>query len=266
MSDSEELASCFLEIASWQRLEILFHLARENSTPSKLSKSLNSTNQEIHRNVERLKKSNIVEKNSEGLYQLTPFGQMILIQTKSFSFMSNNLKYFSTHGFANIPSQFIQRVGALEQTQHIKCFVKVQEKWVSIYQNAQKFIYNILFDVPYTEEILNTVSEKLQNKTKIKSIFSESALIPKQKKDLLKNPKFKSIPHHKNFKRKMNKNITAVIVLNDKEASVCFPLSSGEADVSQMFYGNTTEFVKWCFDYFEDVWKNSTVFSEAKIK
>ena len=266
MKNSEKLADYFFEIASWQRLEILLYLNQEKSTPSKLAKFLNSTNQEIHRNFERLKKSNFILKNSEGLYQLTPFGQMILVQTTPFLFMSNNAKYFSEHGFKNIPKQFIQRIGSLESAKHIQGFVKVQEKWLSIYKNSQKLIYSILFDVPYTDEILQTISEKLGKKTQIKSLFSESALIPKQRRVLLKKPEFKGISNHKNFERKMNKNITAVVVLNEKEASVCFPLTSGEVDVSQMFYGDTPEFVKWCHDYFDETWANSTSFSEAKIR
>ncbi len=253
-------------MASWQRLEILMYLSKKNSTPSDLAKFLKSTNQEVHRNFERLKKSNFILKNSDGLYQLTTLGQMVLIQTKPLLFISKNSKFFSDHGFENISKPFVQRIGSLESGKYIKGFVKVQEKWLSIYKNSQKFLYAILFDVPYTEEILNTISEKLEKNTKIKSLFSESALIPKQRKSLLKNPKFKAILSNKNFERKMNQNITAVVVLNEKEASVCFPFSSGQVDVSQMFYDNSQEFVKWCLDYFDETWRNSRAFSEAKLR
>ena len=60
----------FLDLASEQRLDILFHLMQEKSKISPMAKKLDSTVQEVHRNFERLAKSGFIEKDIDGYYHL----------------------------------------------------------------------------------------------------------------------------------------------------------------------------------------------------
>jgi len=50
----------------------------------------------------------------------------------------------------------------------------------------------------------------------------------------------------------MRKHVKVIIVLNEKEACVCFPNLNGEADLTEMFYGYDYQFHEWCLDYFKD--------------
>ena len=88
-------------------------------------------------------------------------------------FVSENKKFFESHDFGNMPTKFIHRVGELHERTHIKGFVKVLEKWKKIHKNAQQYIYNILSEVPYSDDIIDVISFKLQNKIQIRSIFSD---------------------------------------------------------------------------------------------
>ena len=76
--DSEKIANEFLELASEQRLNILKNLAEKNLNISKLAKLLEATNPEIHRNVGRLTKNELIKKKSEWNYKLTTYEKSVL--------------------------------------------------------------------------------------------------------------------------------------------------------------------------------------------
>ena len=262
----EEIASDFLEIASEQRLSILLKLSEKKYKMSIMAKELDATVPEIHRNFTRLVKSGLILKDAEGNYELTLFGQTICVQIPSLVFMSKNQKYFKNHSFGDIPTKFIQRVGALENSQLLSGYVKVLDQWQTIYKNSNEFIFNILVEVSYTPDFIDTLTERLQKNVKINSIFSESAVISKDRKKVLEKSVFKNYISNDALKRKMKKDIKVVVVLNEKEAGVSFPTSDGEVDLSKMFYSTDPLFHEWCLDFFNQSWKTATSFQENKLK
>jgi predicted transcriptional regulator len=264
--NSEETANNFLELASEQRLNILKNLAEKNLNISKLAKLLEATNPEIHRNVGRLSKNGLIVKNPDGNYTLTTFGKATLVQIPSLSFVSENKDFFNSHSLTNVDSKFVQRIGALQGKKRVKGFVKVLEKWQKIQENADEFIYNILSEVPYSKDIVDVISKKLENNISIKSIFSETAIIPENRKKVFEERGFQKYVTKGNLERRISKNIAIGLLISDKEAAVFFQKPDGELDLSEMFTSTESEFRDWCLDYFEEYWKNSTSFQESKLK
>ena len=85
------MAEIFIELASSQRLSIIFSIYHQRFNLSTLAKSLNLTIQEVHRNTNRLIiDTGLVEKNSEGVFLLTTFGNAIIRQLSIFDFLSSN--------------------------------------------------------------------------------------------------------------------------------------------------------------------------------
>ena len=71
----DRVAENFLELASSQRLHILFKLMeRSRKRIEPIAKELDATKQEIHRNLVRLEQSGLITKDKEGKYALTTFG------------------------------------------------------------------------------------------------------------------------------------------------------------------------------------------------
>ena len=71
----EKAAEHFLELASPQRLQILFKLLEKSFAITEMAKELDSTKQEVHRNFRRLEYSRLIEKNIDGKYSITTFGK-----------------------------------------------------------------------------------------------------------------------------------------------------------------------------------------------
>jgi predicted transcriptional regulator len=264
--DYEKIADDFLELASQQRLGILLRLLNKKSKVSIIAKDLDATVPEVYRNFERLVKADLIVKDSDGNYSITTYGKIICNQIPLLIFLSENKKYFKNHNFGDLPQKFLHGIGALGACQHIKGFVNVLEQWKEIYKNSDEYIYNILFEVPYTNDLLEPLVKKVNTGVKIKSIFSESSIIPKERKQALEKFGFKKFIEQGLIEKRMRKTIQIVVVLNEKEACVMLPKLDGEVDVSEMFYSTDSVFHEWCLDYFKYCWDESDVFQESKLK
>jgi len=261
----QKIAEDFLELASEQRLRILFLLLEKKLTISKIAQELDTSAPEIHRNITRMLKNKLVEKDNDSNFTLTVFGKATCILLPSFLFISENRSFFEKHELGNLETKFIQRLGSLQEHKKIKGFVKILEKWTEIHKNSEKYIYNILPEVPYSKEIIEIVENKLKSGITIKSIFSESTIVPEERKEIFQKKNFQKFILDGNLERKMMEKISIVTLLNEKEACVIFPTINGESDLSEMFYSNDPIFHDWCLDYFDECWNKSTSFKENKL-
>ena len=261
----EKTASDFLELASEQRLAILLKLYNQRSRVAVLAKEFGATVPEVFRNFERLVKADLITKESEGDYTITMFGKIMCAQVPSIRFLSNNKKYFKSHDFGDVPVKFLQRIGSLEQVTHVKGVIKVLEKWKEIYETADDYIYNVLFEVPYTSELIEQLTKKIAGDVKLRSVLSESAIIPKERKQIFEKLGFKKLIEEGKIERKMKENVRTVVILNEKQGLVMFPTVSGEPDMSEGFFGEDESFHDWCLDYFNYCWDKSGTFRESKL-
>jgi len=179
-----KIAAEFLELASEQRLNIILNLDKKNYTISSMAKELDATVPEVHRNFSRLTKSTLIAKNVDGTYHLTLFGQTVCQQIPWVVFFLSNKKYFEEHIY-EMPKKFVHRIGELSDSKIINGYVRVLETWNNIYKNAEKYIYNILVDVSYTPDLVDTLIKKLESNVEIQSIFSEYAIVSEDRSKIL---------------------------------------------------------------------------------
>ena len=260
----EEYAKYFLEASSEQRLKIMQLLEENPYKLSELAKKLDSTKPEIHRNLERLENSGFIMKNSEGSFVLTTLGQMILGLTPNLAFVIENKKFFLDHPIDSLPKKFISRFGELFESKLLTSYVDVFEYWKKIYQNADEYICNILYDVPYFDDFTKPIHDKLSNGVKIKSIFYEKAIVSETRDDIVK--KLQKHIDNGDIQRMMIKKVSAAVVLNEKQSCLIFPNMDGKLDAGYAFVGETFRFHQWCFDFFNYTWYNSQPFIERKLK
>jgi len=263
------LAEIFVELASSQRLSIIFMISFQRLNLSLLAKSLNLTMQEVHRNTKRLIDAGLIEKNLEGIFLLTTFGSAIIKQISIFDFLSNNKNYFSDHILGNIPIKFIQRIGALSEGKFISGIVRVIESWKRLYNESNEYIYGILPQIPL--ELIQTVIPKIKNEgIKFNYILPKNAIVPKIRSDIQKSSGYTELLKQGIIERKMIDKVDVAVILNEKQATVMFPTIKGETDMNCMFLSNDLRsndglFHEWCLDFFKYCWHNSKSFDERKL-
>jgi predicted transcriptional regulator len=263
----ENTAETFVELASEQRLSILFKLATKGANLSGLSKELNITMQEVHRNLNRLMETGLIKKDSQGTFTLTTFGNTILKQIPTYDFLSRNKEYFSEHTLGDIPMKFIQRIGALTNSEYIPGMVAAIELWKELYNNSTKYIYGMLPQIPL--DLIETIIPKIKDGgVKFSYILPQKAVVPRKRTDLLKNAGFQDLLKKGSVERRMVDRVPVGVVLNEKQATLMFPTFKGDtADMNSMFYSkDDLLFHEWCLDYFRYCWYGSKSFDESKLQ
>jgi predicted transcriptional regulator len=262
-------STIFFELASEQRLSILFRLSKQSSKLAKLAKDLDVTMQEVHRNLNRLQDSGLIRKDANGQFSLTTFGTTILQQIPTMNFLSRNKEYFTDHYLGDIPMKFVHRIGALDNSEYIEGLVAVLERWKQIYHGAQEYIYGMLPQIPL--ELIETLLAILkQGRIKFNYILSQQTIVPKKRTDLLKDAGFQDLLKKGLVERRMVDKMPVAVILNEKEATVMFPtLKRGQpvADLNSIFYSGIDNllFHEWCLDYFRYSWYGAKTFDESKL-
>ncbi len=264
MSFYERVADDYLELASDQRLEILFRLQQQHSRNSQMAKIMGSTKQEVHRNFSRLIGSGLIAKNIDGKYHLTTYGQTICTQVPTLMFFAGNKHYFEDHVFGDIPNKFIMRVGQLSNGHRIKGVTKVLEECKSIYNNAEEYVYEILAELSL--ERLTTLAAKTTGDVKLSYIASESSVVPNGRKKLIEKLGWRKLIDKGFIERKMKKQVQTMLILNENEACLMFPRINGEVDLSEAFWSDRESFHEWCLDYFRYSWGTAGTWQESKLK
>lgn len=265
MEDSDRVSELLLDLASQKRRGILLGIKNNDFGITKLAESLDSTPPEIHRNVERLLKDGLIQKDAEREYVLSSICEAMLNQIFTIEFFEKHSKYFKKHGFAGLPAKFLLRLGQLNDCKEINGFVRVQEEWNKIYQEAEKFVCNVLYEVSYSSDIVKTVISQVNKGVRFRSIFSADAIVSNQRQSALGSKSLKKALTSGKIERKTNSNVRFVLVMNERQACLSFPNDDSEVDVSSCMSSKSSEFLDWCNDYFEFLWKNSNPFSESNI-
>lgn len=258
-------AAGFLELASEQRLEILSRVHDQNLKVSSVAKEIDATVPEVFRNFERLAKAGLIAKETDGSYSISPAGRLMFSQISLVKFLEENKTYLKTHSFPDVPEKFLQRIGALESCRQVKGVVKVLERWKTTYENAEDYIHNVLFEVPYTADFIEPIAKKAAAGVKVRSIFSSKAIIPSDRKKIFEKHGFRKLVEEGRVERRMMDDVRTVVVLNEREALVMFPTSDGRPDLSECLYSDNKRFHDWCLDYFTGCWQDAKPFSESRI-
>jgi len=260
--DITEYASYFLELASEQRLKILQSLDEKDQKLSELAKMLDATAPEVHRNLERLERNNLIIKSTVGTYTVDDLGKVVLSLVPTIGFVVKNKDFFSDHPIENIPKKFVVRLAELNDSKLVTSYVNNFEEWKDIYGSAEKFIRNILYEVPYFDDFVKPLYEKVSNGVKIRSIFYEKAMLSSGRSSVLK--KFKKYIDSGDIQRKMIRDVPISIIMNESKGCIMFS-NNNKVDSGYGFVGTSPQFLDWCSDYFEYCWSNSHSFVESKL-
>jgi len=262
--DHDKSAQTFLELASQMRLAILENLREKESKLSALAKLLGATPPEVFRNLQRLEKFSLIEKKKNGNYELATYGKAVFAVLPSLEFLSTYEGYFQEHSFGDMPHKFVQRIGALTNSKLVNGFTSVTETWREIFSNAEEYVYGLLVEEPIglIEPIINIAKKGIQ----VQTIFSDSAIIPKNRKKILSKLGVEKLVKDGIIQRKIKNDIKVAVILNEKEGGIMFSTIKGEPDISKMFFGDSKLFHEWCLDYFRYSWHNALPFREEKLE
>lgn len=261
---NEGVGTLFFELAGDLRLSMLAKLNQKDYRLSQLATELDATMQEAHRNMTRLIESGLVSKGKEGELVLTSYGKTVVSLTPSYDFLYKNREFLLDHSLGDLPLKFVQRLGAFRNCEIVHGVMAILQRWKELYSSSDKHIKEIMAQVPL--DLIETVSNKVQQGVKFSYIFSSNAVVPKGRTQLLQKVGWRNFITKGLVERRMLPDVSVMVIFNEKQGCVLFPNQKGEPDLNVMFYGEDPQFLEWCSDFFAYQWEIAGPFDENKLK
>ena len=82
-----------------------------------IARKLNLSTTDTFRQLQRLNDALLVQKQNDGSYGITQYGIFVLRFSAILEFLFKNRKFFSSHDFTRLPSQFLDRIGELSKAE-----------------------------------------------------------------------------------------------------------------------------------------------------
>lgn len=262
---SQSVSSLFMELASETRFSILTSLSRKSSRLSSLSRELNTTVQDIFRNVSRMAEEGLIRK-VDGEFFITEYGSMIMNQVPYFNFVKKHREFLETHTIANsgIPDKFQARVGELAESEIVGSATEVFQRLKKLELSANSTLKAMVSQAwPEEGEIF---IDRITHMVQVQTIVGHNTIIPKIVVETVIQDLNKLIPTGFFNPKMIEKVFVGIYLADDAQAALMFPRSDGEVDMTTLFVSEDKAFCGWCSDLFDYFWQGAKNVDINKLK
>jgi predicted transcriptional regulator len=256
----ESLCDLLFEVSNEERLRILLQLEEGGKTITNLSRVLGITTQEASRHVSRLGEVGLTERDPDGNHGLTPYGELTLRQIQGLKFTSQHRDYFKTHSLANLPTEFVARIGEMtgsEFTDNVMVTIHSIEETI---RDAGEFLLNI--NVPYIASAFPLIRESIERGVEARFLHTRDLVLPEIMRDDRDRTFSDQIIHEARrsglYEERLIDEIDLVLYMSEKRVAILtFPQEDGDFDF--LGFTSTDEAAhRWCRDVFRHYWERAT--------
>jgi parallel beta-helix repeat protein len=265
VSKVDGLYDLLFELSNKNRHLILLLLRTKKMRITDIAREMDLNNPEIRRHVSRLQEINLIERDVEGYYSLTPFGKASLIFFQEVEFLSKNSEYFKSHRIMQLPLPFLKQIGKLNDTNVISNPLDFIRHTQNLLKESEKQVCLLVEQFPMN--LLPNVVEAIDRGVEIKIIESKeqvldpdlSKLTSEESKALYKT---RSTPL---YERRRIEEISLQFFLSESNCIICFPVKDDHYDYTG-FQCSDDASLEWCTDLFDYYWDQATLRVQRKIE
>lgn len=240
------LAQFLFELASDERLGILGAIAEKPLRHALIARQLDMTDSETTRHLNRLASVGLVNRNSEGEYEPTSQARLLSAGLPFFLFLTTNREFLRTHDLLVLPTEFLERLGALNEG----TFTTGTYKVVATQERALRTVKRRLWVLTEHafEQALPIMREKASGRADVRVIRPREGFenaIP-----ILSGIK-------RNYPVRLLGETKIFLAVLDDQAGVCFPTLDGEVDMSTMILLQDPRGYRWAADLFLHFWEKA---------
>jgi predicted transcriptional regulator len=225
-----------------------------------IGKELDTTVQDIHRNVNRLTDRGLLRRGN-GEIHLTEYGRIVTKQIPFFIFMKKHRKFFEEHTLGDIPEKFLQRIGALQNCELVRSVAAVMERLKKLEYDATKHL-RIIVSQAWGEEGRIIVELSMHGVQVLGIMGKEYDHAPRDLDSIGKS--IEKMPANQKMQTKMVEKVDVALYISDELAAVMFPNMRGEIDMGSIFIVGDPAFYEWCNDLFNHYWERGGYFDPRK--
>ncbi len=246
----ERLCDLLFELSNEDRMRILQRLREEASNVTNLSRALGTSNQEISRHVSRLVEAGVAQRDADGLYRLTPFGELILTQMRGLEFSTRHREYFRTHLLADLPPAFLLRLGELERSEFVDDVMVALYNVERVIEEAEEYVWRLTDR--YDMMALSKLEEATGRGVEFRLMQSRGFEFPPDwpgEGIILSEARLEGV-----FKLKISDLANVFIAMSEKEvAALAFPKLDGRFDYLG-FASRDGRAHRWCHELYRYYW------------
>jgi predicted transcriptional regulator len=261
----EQVSGLYFELSNPDRLSILHALSDAPGRLSELTKNIGTTHQQCLRHLRRLTEVRLVEKNQDGFYKLTSYGELVLQLTPSLVFVSKNSSYFASHTLSHIPGEFVSRIGELSESVELSNVMEALSEIESIVKASEDYLHVILNK--RTHSIRPYIAEAIRRGVQVKSI-SITSYTPTHdvKREINQKDELDIIEAESEGTALVadQTDFPVYLYLSEKTTFLAFPLHDGSFDYTG-FHSSDPKAVKFCSDLFDQYWVRTSVIPAAEL-
>ncbi len=254
----ENLCKLVFEVSNEDRLTILRKLNEKSMNVTGLAKEMDLTTQESSRHLSRLSDIGLTRKNTEGLYLLTAYGELVLNLLPGLEFVSVHSDYFSNHSHERLPPHLLSRMGELEESVYLDDAVVALYSIEKMVPRAEEYIWSINFPVPLS--VFPLLREAFERGVKVKMIGPKGYVVHPVVKGSLHEEDREAIIKaraSKLLEERFMEQMDVLLWMSEMEvAVVALPKPDGTFD-AQGFASTDERAHNWCGDLFLHHWQKA---------
>jgi len=251
----DELCALLFELSNEDRLNILGELKKKPMKLTRISERFNFTVPETARNMTRLTEADLLAKDVDGYFHLTPVGKAVLQFIPSFEFISKHKKYFKTHTISVLPTEFAASIGALRKSEYVSGVTEMIFNAENAVKESQEFMWIIV------DQILPSsfpfFLEAITRGVEVRKLMPRNAAIPPTILELANDPAFNRAARAKKAESRYLNSIGIFMFLSEKElAGIGFKNLEGFFDFGS-FRSQDENALKWAKSLFLRYWESA---------
>ena len=265
MSQIESVTNLYFELSNEDRLRILYILKEKEEKLTGISKKVGITNQQCMRHLNRLTEVKLIDKNTDGCYRLSLYGESVLKLHEGYGFLSKHRDYFKDHSVSRIPDFFKARIGELSESTKTTNVMEAISELESIVKESEEMLWVIINK--RTRSIRAYVARAAERGVNIRSI-SPTSYIPSidVKRDIVEKDELAVIKAEEAGQAEVvdSEVFDVYLYLSEKSMFISFPLEDGTFDYTG-FVSSDPKALKFCKDLFLHYWKKSEIIQSIEI-
>ena len=235
----ENLWTLLFELSSEERMKILLAVKAEKMRLSNIAERMKFTATEASRQLQRLSEAKLIQRDSDGFFTITKYGELSLSLLDSLIFTSLNREYFLGHDASVLPSAFIGRLGDLNGCSFQGDVISTLVYDEGMLRSAESYAWSMSDQFHYSARPI--VAEMRKLGVDIRTILPVNVVPP---------PGFKPA---EGVARRLLPKVDFHLIVTDKEAAFGLAYMDGRMDYAQ-FVSRDERFRGWCHDLFQHCW------------
>ncbi len=253
VSASKGFYDLLFEVSNEYRHGILLLLGKKAMRITDIAKEMDLNNPEIRRHISRLRDVNLIQRDIEGYYHLTPYGETSLLLFQEFEFLSSNSEYFMTHSLSRIPTWFVKQIGELSESINLADAMDFFRHMENLFKESKEYVWLLVDQFPMNS--LSTIVETINRGVRFRIIEPRErvlnpdldAMTSEETRALIRTRKTPLV------EQRMLDEVNMLLFLSDACCVLAFPTPDGQFDFKG-FTATHDSSLNWCRELFQYYW------------